>query len=76
VCEMEDGELKLDDLISRFEEGRKLLGSCSKKLNEVERKIEMLVDKDGKETTVPFDGEGTTELKAPPAPESSGDELF
>jgi exodeoxyribonuclease VII small subunit len=45
VKEMESGSLSLEDMISRFEEGQKLLKFCSSKLNEVERKIEVLVKK-------------------------------
>ncbi len=45
VKEMESGSLSLEKMISRFEEGQKLLKDCSGKLNEVERKIEVLVKK-------------------------------
>ena len=45
VAEMEGGELSLETMIKRFEEGRKLVGLCSRKLNEVERRIEILVKK-------------------------------
>lgn len=87
VREMEDGALKLDDLISRFEEGRQLLTVCEKKLNEVERKIELLVEKDGAETTEPFaaiDLDEPAPDDAPPparparraAAEPPADELF
>jgi exodeoxyribonuclease VII small subunit len=56
VEEMEGGDLSLEDMIKRFEEGQKLIGFCSKKLDEVERKIEMLVKKDsGEVETVPFE---------------------
>lgn len=48
VKDMEAGSLSLEDMISRFEEGQKLLKFCSGKLDEVERKIEVLVKKDGK----------------------------
>lgn len=54
--EMESGELGLEKMVEAFEEGRKLVSLCSSKLNEVEKKIEMLVRKpDGTETTEPFD---------------------
>lgn len=56
VREMESGSLSLDTMIQRFEEGQSLIGVCNRKLNEVERKIEMLVKKDGEATTVPFEG--------------------
>jgi exodeoxyribonuclease VII small subunit len=55
VSEMEGGSLSLEDMISRFEEGQNLLGFCSKKLNEVEKKIEKLVKKGDKVVAEPFD---------------------
>jgi exodeoxyribonuclease VII small subunit len=54
VAEMEGGSLSLEDMISRFEEGQALIQFCSKKLNEVERKIEVLVKKGEEMTTEPF----------------------
>jgi exodeoxyribonuclease VII small subunit len=45
VREMEEGELDLEDMIARFGEGQALIKYCSDKLNEVERKIEVLVKK-------------------------------
>jgi len=57
VDEMESGELSLDKMIEHFEEGSGLVELCSKKLGEVEQKIEALVQKDGKMTTEPFDQE-------------------
>jgi exodeoxyribonuclease VII small subunit len=59
VDEMEQGKLKLEDMIAHFEEGQSLIGLCSKKLNEVERKVEKLVKRGEKLSTGPFDeGEG------------------
>jgi exodeoxyribonuclease VII small subunit len=55
VEEMESGELPLEKMISRFEEGSKLVTLCSGKLNEVEQKIEKLVKKNGAMTTEPFE---------------------
>ncbi len=67
VSEMESGELSLDEMISRFEEGQKLLKSCTGILNEVEKKIEKLVkNNDGTLATEPFDA----------AAEQNADELF
>lgn len=57
VEQMESGELSLEEMISHFEEGSKLVGVCSKKLNEVEQKIEKLVKKDGELKEVPFEVE-------------------
>lgn len=65
VAEMEGGNLSLEDMIKRFEEGQKLIGFCSKKLDEVERKIEVLVKKDNGEVDAePF------ESRAQSAPKS------
>ena len=55
VNQMEEGELSLDEMVSAFEEGTQLVQSCGKKLDEVERKIEMLVKKNEKIATEPFD---------------------
>jgi exodeoxyribonuclease VII small subunit len=57
VDEMESGELSLEGMIKHFEEGSKLVGLCTKKLNEVEQKIEKLVKKDGELKEVPFETE-------------------
>ena len=57
VEEMESGELGLEKLMAHFEEGQTLVKSCSGKLNEVEKKIEKLVEKIGKLATEPFDAE-------------------
>ena len=57
VDEMESGELSLEAMIKHFEEGSKLAALCSKKLTEVEQKIEKLVKKDGAMTTEPFEPE-------------------
>jgi exodeoxyribonuclease VII small subunit len=48
VRRLEGGELSLDDSIKAFEEGVKLAGFCSKKLNEAEKRVELLLkQKDG-----------------------------
>ena len=60
VREMEGGALSLEKMMSGFEEGQELIGLCNKKLNEVERKIEILVKKGDKVTTKPF-GEAAAE---------------
>lgn len=57
VSEMESGELPLEDMIARFEEGQGLITFCTGKLNEVEKKVEMLVKKGGEIVTVPFDAD-------------------
>ena len=42
VEEMESGELKLDELVRRYEAGSKLLAQCDKRIAEAEAKIEIL----------------------------------
>jgi exodeoxyribonuclease VII small subunit len=54
VNEMEGGKLGLEEMMVRFEEGRKLIFECSRRLNEVERRIEMLVAGGDGNQTVPF----------------------
>ena len=55
VREMESGELSLEKMMKHFEEGMSLVGVCSAKLNEVERKIELLVKQGGQTTLAPFE---------------------
>ncbi len=58
AAEMENGDLGLEKMVASFEEGQKLVKICSSKLNEVEKKIEMLVKKsDGSEVPEPFGAE-------------------
>ncbi len=47
--QLESGELSLEDSLTAFENGVRLVKLCNQKLTEVERKMEILVkDKDGK----------------------------
>lgn len=45
--DLESGELSLDDSVEKFEEGMKLSKTCTKILNDAEKKINLLIDKDG-----------------------------
>ncbi len=55
VRELEAGDLPLEKAIARFEEGVKLSEFCSKKLDETERKITILLkDREGNITEQPF----------------------
>ncbi len=65
VNEMENGRLSLDEMAARFEEGTALSVFCEQKLNEVERKISLLMDREGTMQEVPFE----------PLPESANPEL-
>jgi exodeoxyribonuclease VII small subunit len=55
VQKMEQGEMGLDEMVNAFERGQQLVRHCTDKLNEVERRIELLVKgPDGQATTKPF----------------------
>ena len=49
VEQLESGDLSLEDSLAAFEKGVTLIKYCNQKLNEVEKRVEVLVkDKDGK----------------------------
>ncbi|HUY28842.1 MAG TPA: exodeoxyribonuclease VII small subunit [Candidatus Binataceae bacterium] len=55
VNQIDSGELSLDESIGAFERGVALVKSLSQKLDEVERKVEMLTrDAEGKLVTAPL----------------------
>ena len=59
---MESGELPLETLMSRFEEGTRLTKYCEKKLAEADLKIQKLeANEDGKLGVEPMSGESDTE---------------
>lgn len=47
VAKLESGEEKLEESIRLFEEGMRLSGICQKRLDEADRKIEVLLRKPG-----------------------------
>jgi exodeoxyribonuclease VII small subunit len=56
VAELESGELGLEQSLKLFEEGVKLARVCNARLEEAERKVEVLLkDKNGKMTAKPFE---------------------
>lgn len=58
VRKLEGGELSLDESLKAFEEGVKYSAFCSKKLNEAERRVEVLIKRrDGSLATAPFEEE-------------------
>jgi len=57
VQKMESGSVSLDKMMEQFEEGMRLIALCSAKLNEVEKKIEMMVKKGDKVVTEPFEAD-------------------
>lgn len=59
---LEGGELELEDSIKAFEEGMALLKFCSKKLEEAEKKVTLLVkESEGRYSQVPFEPKGEKE---------------
>ena len=62
VQNLESGDLALENSLEVFEEGMKLIQFCSKKLEEAEQKVTMLVkDSEGNYTQQPFDVEENKE---------------
>lgn len=54
VDEMESGDLPLDSLLARFEEGTRLLKNCQSKLDEAELKISRLEKSGGELAAKPI----------------------
>jgi len=69
VADMEAAELPLEDVLKKYEEGTRLVRFCGQKLDEAEKKIELLTRK----------ADGTVELKPfapagePPAAEPTSE---
>lgn len=56
VAELEKGELPLEDQLKSFEKGVSLSRECMKRLEEVEKRVELLVQNgEGKISSSPFD---------------------
>lgn len=47
VLELEKGDLSLDESIAKFEDGIKISKKCNKMLEDAEKKITILLEKDG-----------------------------
>ena len=57
VTELENGNLNLDESVKKFEEGMKIAKQCNKILEEAEKKITILLEKDGELKEESFDAE-------------------
>ena len=57
VAELEDGNLNLDESVKKFEEGMKSAKQCNTILEEAEKKITILLEKDGELKEENFDEE-------------------
>ena len=51
---LEDGDICLEESMKKFDEGIKLAEFCNAKLTEAQKKVDILLKKDGKLTAVPF----------------------
>ena len=70
VRRLESEELPLDESLQLFEEGIRLSRFCHQRLEEVEKKIELiLADAKGEPRIEPFEEELADEDDAPPADE-------
>jgi exodeoxyribonuclease VII small subunit len=55
VKRLEEGNLSLEEALKAFEEGVRLARLCSRKLDEAEKKVEILLkESDGRLTAKPF----------------------
>ena len=62
VQNLESGELTLDQALKSYEEGIHLAKFCDQKLDETEKRINILMaDGEGKMTGIPFDDQDTVE---------------
>lgn len=57
VVELEDGKLNLDESIKKFEEGMETAKQCNRILEDAEKKITILLEKDGELKEEEFDAE-------------------
>jgi len=53
--ELENGDLSLEKSLKKFDEGINLVEFCNKTLNDARAKVEILLDKQGVVTKVPFE---------------------
>ncbi|MGG4481761.1 exodeoxyribonuclease VII small subunit [Paenibacillus illinoisensis] len=61
VAQLEHGDVPLEQAIDLFQRGMKLSQFCGIKLEQVERKIEMIVEEDGELRKKPF---GASEVES------------
>lgn len=57
VTELENGNLNLDESVKKFEEGMKIAKQCNTILEDAEKKITILLEKDGELKEEEFDAE-------------------
>lgn len=57
VAELEKGDMNLDDSLVKFEQGMKISKECSKMLEDAEKKITILLEKNGEIEETNFEAE-------------------
>ena len=57
VTELEKGNLNLDESLKKFEDGMKIAKKCNSILEDTEKKITILLEKDGEIREETFDAE-------------------
>lgn len=55
VVELENGKLNLDESVKKFEEGMKIAQKCNNMLENAEKKISILLEKNGELEESKFD---------------------
>ncbi len=55
VKSLEKGDLPLKETLEKFEEGLKVSKLCSEELDTAQKKIEKIIEKDGKLISEPFE---------------------
>jgi len=79
VADMESAELPLEDILKKYEEGSRLVRFCSQKLEEAEKKIELLTkNSNGSAVLKPFEPDVENESDEPAGehPEDNEAKLF
>ncbi len=57
VADLEKGDMNLDDSLVKFEEGMKISKECNKILQDAEKKITILLEKNGEINEESFESE-------------------
>lgn len=54
TSELDNNELSLDDSLKKFDKGMELIKFCNSKLDQAQKKVDLLLQKDGIIKTEPF----------------------
>ncbi|MEA3187638.1 MAG: exodeoxyribonuclease small subunit [Chthoniobacter sp.] len=77
VAQMESDSLPLEELLTRYEEGLKLVKVCSEKLTDAEKRIEIITrDAGGKPKLIEFEPAQKPPADTPKGPEAPDVRLF